>query len=104
MSRTPHRSLPNARRLLNRSSAGVALSRTGTYDQLAHMLIDPPPPAAPTVSTGAPVLDADSGAVVGVLAQRRTHSTAVGQKEVGWAVPAERLFEGFLLPGLGRKK
>jgi hypothetical protein len=69
------------------------------------MLLDPPPPAS-VITAGAPLIDVSSGAVVGVLTARKVSPTAVVAPgtEVGWAVPAERLFEDFQLPGMAGKR
>lgn len=69
------------------------------------MLIYPPPPPL-VISAGAPVLDVDSGAVVGVLTGRKVAPTVAvaARTEAGWAVPAGRLFEAFQLPGMAGKR
>ncbi|EIW86505.1 hypothetical protein CONPUDRAFT_161241 [Coniophora puteana RWD-64-598 SS2] len=69
-------------------------SETGTYDQLAQVLFRPAPPPG---SSGGPIVDAASGAVVGVALGTTRLSTG---ETVGWGAPAESIFEMFKLPGL----
>ncbi|TFY74658.1 hypothetical protein EWM64_g9354 [Hericium alpestre] len=71
----------------------------GTYDSLSHMLFTPPPTAG---SSGGPIIDEESGAVVGVMLGSRMDSVAEGVR--GWGVPSEAIFEMFSLPGLNLKK
>lgn len=61
----------------------------GTYDGLSHMYFMPEPTRG---SSGGPIVDEMSGAVVGVV-------LGVEQGK-GWGVPAETIFEMFALPGL----
>lgn len=94
----------------------------GTYDELAQMdfklLVDSQhnPPALqgkgtsqgssgvstfpPPGSSGGPVVEVSSGSVVGVI--RGTRITQLGGNR-GDAVPAEKLYEFFQLPGFNRK-
>lgn len=61
----------------------------------------------PSLSVGSPLLDAETGAVVGILTGRKvapTSGVGLSAEEHGWAVPAERLFEGFQLPGMAGKR
>lgn len=60
----------------------------GTYDALSHMLFKPQPTAG---SSGGPIVDEESGAVVGVMLGTRMDSAAVGMQ--GWGVPAEAIYE-----------
>jgi len=54
--------------------------------------------AKPDCSSGGPILDENTGAVVGVVRGTRMDSRVEGVR--GWGVPAERIFEMFRLPGL----
>ncbi|KIJ45493.1 hypothetical protein M422DRAFT_29632 [Sphaerobolus stellatus SS14] len=60
----------------------------GTYDALSHMLFNPPPSSG---SSGGPIVDEASGAVVGVVVGTRMDSRVEGVR--GWGVPAEAIFE-----------
>lgn len=73
--------------------------KPGTYDALSHMLFRPQPTAG---SSGGPIVDDESGAVVGVMLGTRMDNRAVGMR--GWGVPAETIYEMFALPGLDRKQ
>ncbi|WVQ65532.1 uncharacterized protein L199_003709 [Kwoniella botswanensis] len=56
-------------------------------------------------SSGGPILDAASGAVVGIVSGSRTLSAVEGER--GWGASAENIFELFSLPGFipaSRKK
>ncbi|KAI0296583.1 hypothetical protein BC826DRAFT_1003760 [Russula brevipes] len=66
----------------------------GTYDALSHMLFQPLPT---TGSSGGPIVDENTGAVVGVMLGTRMDSSVEGVR--GWGVPAETIFEMFRLPG-----
>ncbi|GAA5899747.1 hypothetical protein JCM8208_004553 [Rhodotorula glutinis] len=74
-----------------------AMGRTaevGTYDELAAMWLDCHPTEG---SSGGPVVDCESGSVVGVT---RGSTHAHGERGAyGFATPAERIFELFRLPG-----
>jgi hypothetical protein len=79
------------------------------------MLFRPQPTAG---SSGGPIVDEESGAVVGVMLGTRVDNAAVGVR--GWGVPAEAIFEAsenfflsaqlslraqmFALPGLEGKR
>ena len=80
------------------------------------MLFRPQPTAG---SSGGPIVDEESGAVVGVMLGTRMDNAAVGVR--GWGVPAEAIFEAsenfffsrlaeseraqmFALPGLEGKR
>ncbi|KAI0005494.1 hypothetical protein BJV74DRAFT_875425 [Russula compacta] len=67
----------------------------GTYDALSHMLFQPLPT---TGSSGGPIVDESTGAVVGVMLGTRMDNSVEGVR--GWGVPAETIFEMFSLPGL----
>ncbi|KAF8641079.1 hypothetical protein AX17_000723 [Amanita inopinata Kibby_2008] len=70
-------------------------TRPGTYDALSHMLFTPQPTAG---SSGGPIVDEESGGVVGVMVGTRMDRRVDGLR--GWGVPAEAIFEMFALPGL----
>ncbi|KAI0824162.1 hypothetical protein BC628DRAFT_1411100 [Trametes gibbosa] len=73
-------------------------AKPGTYDSLAHLHFDPPPTQG---SSGGPIVDEESGAVVGVVLGTQLVSHLQGVR--GWGVPAEMIFEMFSLPGLDLK-
>ncbi|GAA5935069.1 hypothetical protein JCM3775_004692 [Rhodotorula graminis] len=69
-------------------------AEVGTYDELAAMWLDCHPTEG---SSGGPVVDCESGSVVGVT---RGSTHAHGERGAyGFATPAERIFELFRLPG-----
>ncbi|KAF7339857.1 hypothetical protein MVEN_01902500 [Mycena venus] len=70
-------------------------TQPGTYDSLSHMLFSPLPTPG---SSGGPIVDEESGAVVGVMLGTRMDNRVEGVR--GWGVPAEAIFEMFSLPGL----
>ncbi|KAL4243125.1 hypothetical protein ABKN59_000972 [Abortiporus biennis] len=70
----------------------------GTYDALSHMLFKPLPTPG---SSGGPIIDEESGAVVGMMLGTRMDNRVEGVR--GWGVPAETIFEMFSLPGLKLK-
>lgn len=74
-------------------------AKPGTYDALSHLLFDPPPTPG---SSGGPIIDEESGAVVGVMLGTQMQSSLEGVR--GWGVPSEIIFEMFSLPGLKLKK
>jgi hypothetical protein len=68
-------------------------SKPGTYDSLSHMLFS----ALPTPgSSGGPIVDEESGAVVGVMLGTRMDNRVEGVR--GWGVPSETIFEMFSSP------
>ncbi|KDR84751.1 hypothetical protein GALMADRAFT_287378 [Galerina marginata CBS 339.88] len=73
----------------------------GTYDALSHLFFTPLPTAG---SSGGPIIDEESGAVVGVMLGTRMDSDHVVKGVRGWGVPSESIFEMFTLPGLAGKK
>ncbi|KAI8995296.1 hypothetical protein BD414DRAFT_410874 [Trametes punicea] len=73
-------------------------AKPGTYDSLAHLYFDPPPTPG---SSGGPIIDEESGAVVGVILGTQLVNQLQGVR--GWGVPAETIFEMFSLPGLKLK-
>lgn len=74
-------------------------AKPGTYDALSHMLFTPFPTSG---SSGGPVVDEETGAVVGMMLGSRMDSHVHGVR--GWGIPSETIFEMFALPGLeGRK-
>ncbi|KAF7972673.1 hypothetical protein HWV62_17220 [Athelia sp. TMB] len=60
----------------------------GTYDSLSHLLFEPLPTAG---SSGGPIIDEDTGAVVGVILGTRMDNRVEGVR--GWGSPAESIFE-----------
>lgn len=77
---------------VNNSVSRVSLMRViqpGTYDSLNHMIFTPLPTSG---SSGGPIVDEDTGAVVGmVLGSQMDGSRVDGMR--GWGVPAEVIFE-----------
>jgi len=63
-------------------------SKPGTYDALSHLLFTPIPNLG---SSGGPIVEEESGAVVGVMLGSRMDNCAEGVR--GWGVPSEILFE-----------
>lgn len=63
-------------------------AQPGTYDALSHMLFKPPPTAG---SSGGPIVDEETGAVVGVMLGTRMDNRVEGVR--GWGVPSEAIFE-----------
>ncbi|KAI0085651.1 hypothetical protein BDY19DRAFT_896116 [Irpex rosettiformis] len=74
-------------------------AQPGTYDGLNHMLFKPLPTPG---SSGGPIVDEESGAVVGVMLGTRMDNAIEGLR--GWGVPSETIFEMFGLPGLKLKR
>lgn len=70
-------------------------TKPGTYDALSHLLFTPLPTAG---SSGGPIIDEESGAVVGMMLGTRMDNRVEGVR--GWGVPSESIFEMFTLPGL----
>ncbi|CCM02804.1 uncharacterized protein FIBRA_04915 [Fibroporia radiculosa] len=70
-------------------------AKPGTYDALSHLIFDPPPTPG---SSGGPIIDEQSGAVVGVMLGTQMQNRVEGVR--GWGVPSELIFEMFSLPGL----
>ncbi|KAJ7275285.1 hypothetical protein B0H12DRAFT_1086577, partial [Mycena haematopus] len=68
-------------------------TQPGTYDSLSHMLFSPLPTPG---SSGGPIVDEESGAVVGVMLGTRMDNRVEGVR--GWGVPSETIFEMFSLP------
>ncbi|KAI0762804.1 hypothetical protein C8Q74DRAFT_1371790 [Fomes fomentarius] len=73
-------------------------AQPGTYDSLAHLHFDPSPTAG---SSGGPIIDEESGSVIGVVLGTQLVNQVEGVR--GWGVPAEMIFEMFSLPGLKLK-
>ncbi|KAJ7783502.1 hypothetical protein DFH07DRAFT_787991 [Mycena maculata] len=69
----------------------------GTYDSLSHLLFSPLPTPG---SSGGPIVDEESGAVVGIVLGTRMDNRVEGVR--GWGVPSETIFEMFSLPGFRR--
>ncbi|OCH96620.1 hypothetical protein OBBRIDRAFT_787189 [Obba rivulosa] len=70
-------------------------AKPGTYDALSHLLFEPPPTSG---SSGGPIVDEDSGAVVGVMLGTQMRNRLEGV--CGWGAPSETIYEMFSLPGL----
>ncbi|KAH9835732.1 uncharacterized protein C8Q71DRAFT_93504 [Rhodofomes roseus] len=73
-------------------------AKPGTYDALSHMLFDPPPTPG---SSGGPIVDEESGAVIGIMLGTQMRNRIEGVS--GWGAPSELIFEMFSLPGLKLK-
>ncbi|TFK87949.1 hypothetical protein K466DRAFT_575602 [Polyporus arcularius HHB13444] len=73
-------------------------AKPGTYDSLAHLHFDPPPTPG---SSGGPIIDEESGSVIGVILGTQLVNQVEGVR--GWGVPAEMIYEMFSLPGLRLK-
>ncbi|KAF7306707.1 Aldehyde dehydrogenase [Mycena indigotica] len=65
----------------------------GTYDSLANMFVSTLPTSG---SSGGPIVDEETGAVVGVILGTRMDSRVEGVR--GWGTPSEAIFEMFSLP------
>lgn len=77
-------------------------AQPGTYDALSHMLFNPPPTPG---SSGGPIVDEESGAVVGIMLGSRVDEETGRLGGVrGWGIPGETVYEMFSLPGLEGKK
>ncbi|THH31984.1 hypothetical protein EUX98_g2204 [Antrodiella citrinella] len=74
-------------------------AQPGTYDALSHLFFQPLPTPG---SSGGPIVDEESGAVVGVMLGTRMDNRISGVR--GWGVPSEAIFEMFSLPGLELKR
>ena len=67
----------------------MQITQPGTYDALSHMMFTPLPTSG---SSGGPIVDEDTGTVVGmVLGSQMDGSRVDGMR--GWGVPAEVIFE-----------
>ena len=62
--------------------------QAGTYDSLAHLHFEPPPTPG---SSGGPIVDEESGSVIGVMLGTQLVSQVEGVR--GWGVPSEMIFE-----------
>jgi len=62
------------------------------------MLFKPPPTAG---SSGGPIVNEETGAVIGIMLGTRMDNRIEGVR--GWGVPSETIFEMFQLPGLHLK-
>ncbi|KAJ9477534.1 hypothetical protein PHBOTO_001095 [Pseudozyma hubeiensis] len=78
------------------ASSGSTSNPEVMQSQTRKPLPNFPPPG----SSGGPVVDVETGSVVGVV---RGHKMSPLEGRRGDAVPAEKVFEFFALPGLGRK-
>lgn len=73
-------------------------AKPGTYDSLAHMFFS----AIPTPgSSGGPVIDLESGSIIGVIRGSRLDNQVVGLR--GWATSCESIYEMFRLPGIASR-
>ena len=66
----------------------LRVSQPGTYDTLSHLLFQPLPTPG---SSGGPIVEEETGAVVGVMVGTRMDSQIDGVR--GWGRPAESIFE-----------
>ncbi|SPO21683.1 uncharacterized protein UTRI_01166_B [Ustilago trichophora] len=82
------------------SSSGVGSGGSAGREVMESQTRKPLPNFPPPGSSGGPVVDVESGSVVGVV---RGHKMSALEGRRGDAVPAEKVFEFFALPGLGRK-
>src|SRR5277367_2814890 len=60
----------------------------GTYDSLSYMHFSPPPTSG---ASGGPIVDEETGAVVGVVQGSMMVNRVQGQ--LGWGTPSEAIFE-----------
>ncbi|WFD44512.1 hypothetical protein MPSI1_003180 [Malassezia psittaci] len=107
-------------RLIGYKDAIGRVAETGTYDDLAQLCfkLREDAPETPKAlhranlmrsmtnfpvpgSSGGPVVDVESGSVVGVV---RGHRTSQVDGSWGDAVPAEKIYEFFALPGFGKHR
>ena len=72
----------------------MQVTQPGTYDLLNHMMFTPLPTSG---SSGGPIVDEDTGTVVGmVLGSQMDGSRVDGMR--GWGIPAEVIFEVCCVP------
>lgn len=83
-----------------RLGSGGEVGEGGGREVVQSRTRKPLPNFPPPGSSGGPVVDVESGSVVGVV---RGHKMSALEGRRGDAVPAEKVFEFFALPGLGRK-
>lgn len=81
-------------------AGGSSGSSAGRGSVVESQTRKPLPNFPPPGSSGGPVVDVESGSVVGIV---RGHKMSALEGRRGDAVPAEKVFEFFALPGLGRK-
>ncbi|SJX61276.1 uncharacterized protein SRS1_10271 [Sporisorium reilianum f. sp. reilianum] len=79
---------------------GAGSTTEGEAQVMQSQTRRPLPNFPPPGSSGGPVVDVETGSVVGVV---RGHKMSALEGRRGDAVPAEKVFEFFALPGLGRK-
>ncbi len=82
------------------SNGGSGAASGGGRGVVESQTRKPLPNFPPPGSSGGPVVDVESGSVVGIV---RGHKMSALEGRRGDAVPAEKVFEFFALPGLGRK-
>ncbi|EPQ26037.1 uncharacterized protein PFL1_06490 [Pseudozyma flocculosa PF-1] len=82
------------------SSQPTVVATSATSSGQAMPRRQPLPNFPPPGSSGGPVVDVESGSVVGVV---RGHKMSPLEGRRGDAIPAEKIFEFFALPGLGKK-
>ena len=68
--------------------AAYTTDKPGTYDALSHLLFEPLPTAG---SSGGPIVDEETGAVVGIMLGTRMDNRVEGVR--GWGAPSETIFE-----------
>jgi hypothetical protein len=67
----------------------IYIAKPGTYDTLNHMMFTPLPTSG---SSGGPIVDEDTGAVVGMILGSQMDGSKV-DGICGWGIPAEVIFE-----------
>ncbi|KAG8827532.1 hypothetical protein FRC19_002610 [Serendipita sp. 401] len=72
-------------------------AKPGTYDSLPHMFFTQVPTPG---SSGGPVIDLDTGAVIGLIRGSQLDNRLSGLR--GWGTSAESIYEMFTLPGIHR--
>lgn len=73
---------------MHKMNLNVNRAKPGTYDSLSHMLFTPHPTPG---SSGGPIIEEASGAVVGVMLGSRMNNRVEGLR--GWGVPSESIYE-----------
>ena len=75
-------------RVLGYKDSAGREAQTGTYDELAHLSMEQRPTPG---SSGGPIINEDTGAVIGVVRGTRMDSRVEGLR--GWGTPAEAIYE-----------